>query len=212
LIAHTSNRSSRKLLAHHVADVQDHATVIEFAVPPLRRFTAVDQANPIATDPSQGLHARAIATMSTTAANALLDRERTLRPLPMVAERYPDFANRLNLACEVAGVESGRHRVSALATAWKVNKETARKWVRGLALPEQHRMQAMAAKYSVSYEWLSTGRGPMIMAAQRLQEPMREPYGPLMEISDLREMLLLTKFRELSERKRRALLEIISSD
>ncbi|WP_177229302.1 helix-turn-helix transcriptional regulator [Dyella sp. OK004] len=56
-------------------------------------------------------------------------------------------------------MKKGRSRTSELAAVFDVSRETARKWLNDLAMPEMERMTEMAGRFGVSFEWLATGRG-----------------------------------------------------
>jgi hypothetical protein len=131
----------------------------------------------------------------------------------MPDEPFADFARRLNDACDVAGVPAGRARAAAVATRWNVTKEASRKWLRGLSLPEQLRVQAMAKSYQVSYEWLATGDGSMLPGKrQSAVGDARVGYNVVDDAVTARELALLARFRALSSRRQAPLLELIASD
>lgn len=69
------------------------------------------------------------------------------------------FAQRLHVAMDLAGMKKGRSRTSELAAVFDVSRETARKWLNDLAMPELERLTEMAGRFGVSFEWLATGRG-----------------------------------------------------
>jgi len=71
---------------------------------------------------------------------------------------YVAFANRLQRACDQAGVPDGRQRVVAVATHFGVARETARLWFAGRALPELSRLIEIAGEYRCSLDWLAMGR------------------------------------------------------
>jgi hypothetical protein len=72
---------------------------------------------------------------------------------------YQEFAGRLHKALDRARFPADRARTGALANRYAVTRETARKWLAGLALPELERMITLATEFRVSFEWLATGRG-----------------------------------------------------
>lgn len=127
----------------------------------------------------------------------------------MPEEPFAEFARRLNAACDLAGVAGGRARAAAVATRWNVTNEASRRWLRGLSLPEQLRVQAMAKAYHVSYEWLATGAGEML--APKRKGGVSDA-GSLYAAGSSREMALVARFRTLSPRRQAALLELIADD
>lgn len=89
------------------------------------------------------------------------------------------FAGRLHEALDSVGFAKGRMRTGKLATMYNVSRETARKWLSGLALPELERMITIANDFHVALEWLATGRGPKAMAkANQVSEAPSPQYDP----------------------------------
>lgn len=115
---------------------------------------------------------------------------------------YNEFARRLHHALDEAGFEKGRGRTAALATRFNVSRETARKWLTGLALPELERMMALALFSDVSFEWLATGRGSL-RGGLRVEDE-REAYG------DADEQQLIGLVRRMSPVRRRAWLTLLA--
>jgi len=76
-----------------------------------------------------------------------------------MAATYKEFADRLRQMLDRARFEEGRGRTGALADRYAVSRETARKWLAGLALPELARIIELAKDFDASFEWLATGRG-----------------------------------------------------
>lgn len=76
-----------------------------------------------------------------------------------MASSHQGFSQRLHVALDLAGLDKGRSRTGKLAVRFDVSRETARKWLNGLALPELDRMLDIAGQLGVSFEWLATGRG-----------------------------------------------------
>lgn len=112
------------------------------------------------------------------------------------------FAKRLTRALDHARFPDGRTRTSALAMHFNVSRETARKWLSGIALPEMERMIEMAVDFRVSFEWLATGRGEMT-AATRVAETNGSYQDPELQG-------LLAQVSRLPEVKRRALQLLLS--
>ena len=77
-----------------------------------------------------------------------------------MAAPYEKFADRLRQMLDRARFEEGRGRTGALADRYAVSRETARKWLTGLTLPELARIIELAKDFDASFEWLATGRGP----------------------------------------------------
>ena len=76
-----------------------------------------------------------------------------------MAAPYEKFADRLRQMLDRARFEEGRGRTGALADRYAVSRETARKWLTGLTLPELARIIELAKDFDASFEWLATGRG-----------------------------------------------------
>ncbi|MCD9004670.1 helix-turn-helix domain-containing protein [Luteimonas sp. XNQY3] len=121
--------------------------------------------------------------------------------MPAPAE---DFSRRLHWALDQARFETGRGRASALAARYAVSRQTARKWLSGLAMPELARMLEMAADFHVSFDWLATGRGGADV--KRVADAALPPYG--LPISE-REMKVVFALRRLPPRQQRAFMELI---
>lgn len=114
------------------------------------------------------------------------------------------FARRLNRTLDEAGFVVGRRRTAALAQEHEVSRETARKWLVGLALPELPRLIELAVRHQVSFEWLATGRGgPAAPSA------IAESRGAYADPEDAR---LLGVLRRLPRKKRRALIVLLADD
>lgn len=88
-----------------------------------------------------------------------------------------DFAARLQKLLDHARFEEGRARTTALATRYGVSRETARKWLTGLSLPELERMIELAVDFGGSFEWLATGRGPMVLPLKVAEVPAQYDTG-----------------------------------
>lgn len=118
---------------------------------------------------------------------------------------HKDFADRLDKALDYAGFPAGPVRIGQLAEQYGVSRETARKWMRGLALPELERMLRLAVQQRISFEWLATGRGTL----EGVNLQVREPSG---KYEDAEELRLIGAVRKLSRKKRRALLQLLESE
>ena len=115
---------------------------------------------------------------------------------------YEHFASRLQKALDRADFEPGRGRTGALADRYAVSRETSRKWLAGLALPEFSRIIELAKDFDVSLEWLATGRGSAALGVAEASAVYRR-------LSD-NEGRLLEAFRKLPETKRQALVKFLS--
>ncbi|RPE81598.1 helix-turn-helix domain-containing protein [Vulcaniibacterium tengchongense] len=122
----------------------------------------------------------------------------------MAQAPHRDFARRLNQALDYSGFAQGRARTGSLAREYDVSRETARKWLRGLSLPELERMLQLALDLQVSFEWLATGRGPL---PGKLQ--VRE-NGPAYQDQD--ELRLMGLIRRMPRKKRRALIQLLEEE
>ena len=122
----------------------------------------------------------------------------------VMATPAEDFARRLHWALDQARFERGRGRASALAERYAVSRQTSRKWLSGLALPELARLMEIANDFQVSFDWLATGRGDS--AAKRLQEPVAAPYGSPLSDGEIR---VIQALRRLPGPKARVLLDLI---
>lgn len=119
-----------------------------------------------------------------------------------MAAPYEEFADRLRQMLDRARFEEGRGRTGALADRYAVSRETARKWLAGLTLPELARIIELAKDFDASFEWLATGRGQVHLAVAEKSPAYRR-------LTD-NESRLLDAFRKLPEHKRRLLVEFLS--
>lgn len=115
---------------------------------------------------------------------------------------HDEFARRLHQALDFSGFAKGRARTGALASYYGVSRETARKWLAGLSLPELQRMIDIARQQRVSFEWLSTGRGSVDGNGVSVRDGSGH-YG------DPDELQLAGLVQRLSRKKRRALIELL---
>ncbi|WP_407354516.1 helix-turn-helix domain-containing protein [Luteimonas sp. R10] len=119
-----------------------------------------------------------------------------------MAAPHEEFADRLRHMLDRADFVPGRGRTGALADRYAVSRETARKWLTGLALPELSRIIALAKDFNASLEWLATGRGHVQLRVGEASAVYRRVTGS--------EDRLLDAFRRLPEAKRKALVEFLS--
>jgi hypothetical protein len=124
---------------------------------------------------------------------------------PMTNAPHQEFANRLHQALDFSGFAKGRARTGALSAYYDVSRETARKWLVGLALPELERMLQIAVQQHVSFEWLATGRGTIEGKSLSVRENAAK-------YSDPDELRLMGLMRKLSRKKRRALIELLDGN
>ena len=118
---------------------------------------------------------------------------------------HKDFARRLHQALDFSGFAQGRARTGALALHYGVSRETARKWLGGLALPELERMLELAVQQRVSFEWLATGRGTLEGKGLSVREHASKYEDP-------EEMRLIGLVRKLSRKKRRAMIQLLEDE
>src|SRR6185312_2327946 len=110
--------------------------------------------------------------------------------------------DRLRQMLDRARFEEGRGRTGTLADRYAVSRETARKWLTGLALPELPRIIELAKDFDISLEWLATGRGPMPLGVGETKAVYRR-------LTDS-ESRLLDAFHKLPETKRQLLVKFLS--
>lgn len=122
----------------------------------------------------------------------------------MTRAPHAEFARRLNWTLDAAGFVAGRGRTGALSEHHGVSRETARRWLGGLSLPELERMIEIAIHHRVSFEWLATGRG----APKDRKLAVRDPAP---HYADPEEARLTEIVRGLSRRQRRALIDLFGT-
>lgn len=111
------------------------------------------------------------------------------------------FADRLQQACDRAGVPDGRQRVIAVATHFGVARETARLWFAGRALPELSRLIEIAGEYRCSLDWLAMGRE----TASALIGEQASDYEALSS----QEQRVITAMRGLTTKRRNGLVAFL---
>lgn len=119
----------------------------------------------------------------------------------MPAQRHAEFARRLHRTLDASGFLIGSGRIGALAEQYDVSRETARKWLGGLALPEMGRLIDLARQHNVSFDWLATGRGSMTGGLS-----VGDAAAPYMDADETR---LLSLVRGLSRKRRKALMAFL---
>jgi transcriptional regulator with XRE-family HTH domain len=70
------------------------------------------------------------------------------------------FAQRMAELCNDLGLPSERGRVSALARAFNVTSNAAKKWLTGVGMPELEKAVEIADRARASVTWLLQGAGP----------------------------------------------------
>ena len=120
----------------------------------------------------------------------------------MTRAPHAEFARRLNWTLDAAGFVAGRHRTSLLSEHHGVSRETARRWLAGLSLPELERMIEIAVHHHVSFEWLATGRGTP-------KDRKLTVRDAALKYADPEESRLLDIMRGLSRKQRRALIDLL---
>ena len=83
----------------------------------------------------------------------------------MVADTKTQIAARLDEAFTLMGYPPSRGRHQKIADAFKVSRETVRKWIEGEAVPEVYRLSDIAYRSGLSFEYLATGRTNLISEA-----------------------------------------------
>lgn len=73
--------------------------------------------------------------------------------------RYQGFAKRFNEALDDIHVRPGRGRPDEVRKMFKVSRETARKWLSGLAMPSEDRRDEFKSKLTVRLAWLFFDEG-----------------------------------------------------
>jgi len=113
---------------------------------------------------------------------------------------YTDFADRLQQACDEAGVPGGRHRVTAVANRFGVARETARLWFAGRILPELPRLIEIAAEYHCSLDWLAMGR---------TQPPKAGEKAADYDVLSTQERRVVKAMRGLGSKRRNGLIALL---
>lgn len=116
---------------------------------------------------------------------------------------HGEFPKRLHIALDLAGVDAGRGRIRKVSEMYGVSRETARKWLAGLALPETERLLDMATRFGVGFEWLVTGRG-----TRGSFDAVRDS-GASYRIENREQTRLLGLIGRLPREQRRALLVLL---
>ncbi|MCR4303181.1 MAG: hypothetical protein NUV63_02990 [Gallionella sp.] len=88
---------------------------------------------------------------------------------------YQDFAARLHVACDNAGLPKERGRPTELGRMIKVTYKGAGKWLEGEGMPDMGHATMLAIKLNVPFEWLMTGRSPSKIPETYLQ--VAEEHG-----------------------------------
>ena len=96
-----------------------------------------------------------------------------------------EFAERMNLIANKLGIPpKGQNRQLLFGKMFGVSQEAARKWLEGESIPQVTKCIEIAKKADVSFEWLMTGRGEMILAYQPAQNTPEQHILRLMQEMD----------------------------
>jgi len=96
----------------------------------------------------------------------------------------------------------------SLAAELGVSRSAVAQWEHAAGTsPSVDHLSALARRSGMCFEYLATGRGPRILGEPMVAEPAAE-YDALTE----QQKQLLERFRLLSPRQRRALLELIEPE
>lgn len=125
------------------------------------------------------------------------------------ATPYADFAARLQLLCDRAGIGGPRQRTAALANRLGVARETARLWLTGCTLPELTRLIEIVNEFSCSLDWLLLGREPKAPSSLRVADapPGYADYA----ILSTEEQTVIRAMRRLNTERRVALVALLRS-
>jgi hypothetical protein len=89
---------------------------------------------------------------------------RTLTTMSCENEKI-EFAKRMDDACDLLDIPpKGKNRQESLGKMFEVSQEAARKWLSGESIPKLAQCIEIATRAKVNFEWLMTGRGPMMFA------------------------------------------------
>jgi len=101
------------------------------------------------------------------------------------AKEKAEFSERMNLIADKLGIPpKGQNRQLLFGKMFKVSQEAARKWLEGESIPQISKCIEIAKKADVSFEWLMTGRGEMILAYQPAQNTPEQHILRLMQEMD----------------------------
>jgi transcriptional regulator with XRE-family HTH domain len=109
------------------------------------------------------------------------------------------LAERIRMARRKRGVTQ-----QALASKMKVNRSAVANWESGGAAPSTGNFQRLAEVCEVAYEWLSTGRGEMLLPAHVHDVPAAHA----LLVEDPAEMRLLRAYRRAPPRVKLVLLDM----
>lgn len=80
---------------------------------------------------------------------------------------YSGFAERLQKACDQAGIVAGSPRARELGRRLDVTANGAAKWLAGEGMPDMAHAAALATELGCRFEWLMTGAGSEPARARR---------------------------------------------
>jgi transcriptional regulator with XRE-family HTH domain len=127
-----------------------------------------------------------------------------------LAAPHEAFAGRLRKALDAINFPSDRARAGALADKYAVSRETTRKWLLGLALPELPRIIEIAQDTGASFEWLATGRYDTLPQTPPASQGVAESQFTAYADQGL-ELQLLQAFRSMPLKKQKALVELLTT-
>ena len=122
-------------------------------------------------------------------------------PTRKSVDTYAGFADRLQQACDLADIPSGRERNTALSLRFGVSREAVRQWFKGRAFPETARLAKVADEFQCSLDWLILGRLPS-------DGQVREP-GAAYKVLSEQERAVVAAMRKLNARRRSALVQLL---
>ncbi|WP_266158230.1 DNA-binding protein [Dyella silvatica] len=121
-----------------------------------------------------------------------------------------DFANRLNTLCDKADIPADRERITAVANMFAVARETPRLWFKGKVMPEIPRLIEMVDTFDTTLDWLVLGRGEVNTSRKSAKHHRVRDEGAVYETLSPQERSVIAAMRELSEKRRAALLALLT--
>ncbi|MGG6461755.1 helix-turn-helix domain-containing protein [Solilutibacter silvestris] len=113
-----------------------------------------------------------------------------------------DIATRIRIARRKIGFSQ-----KAMAASLGIGRSAITNWENLDARPSTSNLQKLAALTGISFEWLATGRGPMVV--ESLFEPVAGAEGLIPHTPS--EVRLLSVFRVASEIDKLRIMEVIDS-
>lgn len=103
----------------------------------------------------------------------------------------------------------------AFALHLGVSRSAVANWETGVGIPDMPNLLKIAETTGMGFEYLATGRGREDFGTPEVKEEARPPYLARLDVGRAQssaEVTLLMAFRELSERRRKALLAFLAPD